>query len=215
MFSGKPTRLSPNSGRAPIAYRSDSAFAAAEIKAYLTGLVSHRLDDDATFGQAVEQLRQLAEKKGEGSLARILGSMLAALSLWRDGQMAQALEALDEAGALKLSGRRPSYLVHALRLYVRAEILFAEGRYEEALPWYASVNDVGFLRWDGLPYLGPSYLRRAEIYEHLGETEKAIDYYTRLVELWKDADPELKPYVEDARAQIDRLVKTRAREPQT
>ncbi len=60
-----------------------------------------------------------------------------------------------------------------------------------------------------------AYLRRAAIYEHLGEFEKAIDYYTRLVELWKDADPELQPYVEEARAQIDRLVKTRAREPQT
>ncbi len=134
--------------------------------------------------------------------------------------MAQALEALDEAEQYHRRGPPLSFWVSPLKdqvlnRYLRAELLFAEERYDEALPWYASLNDAGFLSSFGLPYLGPSYLRRAEIYEHLGETEKAIDFYTRLVELWKDADPELQPYVEEARGHIDRLVKTRAREPQT
>ncbi len=91
--------------------------------------------------------------------------------------------------------------------YLRAELLYQEGRLEEALRWYASLAEVSeFL-------LGPSYLRRAEIYEQLGETENAITYYTRFLDLWQDADPELQPQVEQARQRLDRLVGDTVREP--
>jgi len=36
--------------------------------------------------------------------------------------------------------------------------------------------------------------------------KKAIDYYNRFVELWKDADPELQPLVRDVKARLARLV---------
>jgi eukaryotic-like serine/threonine-protein kinase len=47
--------------------------------------------------------------------------------------------------------------------------------------------------------------RLAPLYEELGETERALHYYRRLVELWKDADPELQPDVEHARERIAAL----------
>ena len=63
-------------------------------------------------------------------------------------------------------------------------------------------------------YLGPSYLRRAEIYEHLGETENAIKYYTHFLDLWQDADPELQSaWVEPARQRLERLLEDAVREP--
>ena len=37
-------------------------------------------------------------------------------------------------------------------------------------------------------------------FEQRGDTAKAIYYYGKLVDLWKDADPELQPRVEAARA---------------
>ena len=47
--------------------------------------------------------------------------------------------------------------------------------------------------------------RLAPLYEELGETERALHYYRRLVELWEDADPELQPQVEHARERIAAL----------
>ena len=50
-----------------------------------------------------------------------------------------------------------------------------------------------------------AYLRLAELYEDRSDRVKAVEYYRRFVELWKDADAELQPRVESARAAIARL----------
>ncbi|MFC1639444.1 protein kinase [Gemmatimonadota bacterium] len=57
--------------------------------------------------------------------------------------------------------------------------------------------------WDRLPFV---YRRLGELYEQRGETETAVHWYNEFVELWKDADPELLPQVEDVRGRIARLV---------
>jgi tetratricopeptide (TPR) repeat protein len=48
--------------------------------------------------------------------------------------------------------------------------------------------------------------RLAELWEQKGNHEKAIDYYTRFVELWKNADPELQPMVSEVKGRLARLV---------
>ena len=50
-----------------------------------------------------------------------------------------------------------------------------------------------------------TYQRLGEIYEARGERKKAIDYYLKLADLWKNADAELQPLVRDAHARIARL----------
>ena len=53
----------------------------------------------------------------------------------------------------------------------------------------------------------PHALRRlGELHESLGNPEQAIDYYQRFIELWKDADPELQPQVEDVKRRLAALV---------
>ncbi len=54
-------------------------------------------------------------------------------------------------------------------------------------------------------WLGWSFERLGALYEERGNTERAIYYYGKLVELWKDADPELQPRVEAARRAISVL----------
>ncbi|HSQ29576.1 MAG TPA: protein kinase [Gemmatimonadaceae bacterium] len=54
-------------------------------------------------------------------------------------------------------------------------------------------------------FLAGSYKRLAELYEAKGDREKAAGYYTRFVELWKNADPELQPKVQEARRRLARL----------
>jgi len=60
---------------------------------------------------------------------------------------------------------------------------------------------------DGALLLGPSYKRLGELTEQRGDRAKALDYYGRFVDLWKDADPELQPLVKDARARLARLAR--------
>jgi len=54
-------------------------------------------------------------------------------------------------------------------------------------------------------YLPSIYERLGALYESRGEPGRAIHYYGKLVELWKDADPELQPRVEAARRAIEAL----------
>jgi hypothetical protein len=51
-------------------------------------------------------------------------------------------------------------------------------------------------------YLDPQHLKMAEIYQKLGDAEKAVENYTRFAELWKDCDPELWHLVDETEARI-------------
>jgi hypothetical protein len=48
-------------------------------------------------------------------------------------------------------------------------------------------------------------LERGRIGEGLGERQKAIDSYQFVVDAWRHPDPELEPYVREARAGLERL----------
>ncbi len=54
-------------------------------------------------------------------------------------------------------------------------------------------------------FLGLAYERLGALYEDRGDREKAIRHYSRLVELWSDCDPELRPRVERAVGAIEAL----------
>jgi tetratricopeptide (TPR) repeat protein len=57
-------------------------------------------------------------------------------------------------------------------------------------------------------YLAGTLKRLGELYEAKGDRQKAASAYTRFVELWKDADPELQPKVAEVRRRL--LVLSRA-----
>ena len=85
--------------------------------------------------------------------------------------------------------------------FLKAELLHATGREEEALALYGSFpRDVL-----DLVYLAPSQRRQAEIYEHLGMNAEAVTHYARFVDLWKDAESELHELVVPARNAVTRL----------
>ncbi len=62
----------------------------------------------------------------------------------------------------------------------------------------------------------PTYLaavdkRLGELYEAKGDLANATKYYTKFVELWKNADPELQPKVREVRARLARLAASERR----
>ncbi len=61
-----------------------------------------------------------------------------------------------------------------------------------------------------LPFQARFHQLAAATYERQGQRSEAAAHYARLIELWRDADPELQPVVADARAALQRL----AAEPQ-
>ena len=54
--------------------------------------------------------------------------------------------------------------------------------------------------------LAAIYERLGGLYELKDETERAVFYYEKFVELWKNADPEFQPRVDAARRAIERLL---------
>jgi tetratricopeptide (TPR) repeat protein len=87
----------------------------------------------------------------------------------------------------------------------RAELLRELGRFDEALRWYRSMAETSVHE---LAYLAPSHLRRAQIYEQLGDRARASYHYSRFATLWSRCDPALRPMVADARRRAALLAKS-------
>ena len=52
-------------------------------------------------------------------------------------------------------------------------------------------------------------LLRARVAERIGERERAIQSYAWVAGMWRNADPELQPYVTEAREGLARLTSER------
>jgi DNA-binding SARP family transcriptional activator len=83
---------------------------------------------------------------------------------------------------------------------IEARLLTSQGQARQA----ATVLD----QWvwsGGGPLFALGVLERGRIAESLGERQKARDSYQFVLDVWRHADPELEPYVREARAGLERL----------
>jgi tetratricopeptide (TPR) repeat protein len=67
------------------------------------------------------------------------------------------------------------------------------------------VNRLIYYPADQEVFVPVALVRLGELYESKGNREKAIEYYGRFADLWKDADPELQPRVAEVRKRIAQL----------
>jgi hypothetical protein len=81
-----------------------------------------------------------------------------------------------------------------------ARLLAARGQAKEAR---AVLDRIWLASWD--PSAGKLVLEGARIADRLGQREAAEGLYRFVVDLWKRADPELQPYVAEARERLERL----------
>jgi tetratricopeptide (TPR) repeat protein len=129
------------------------------------------------------------------------------MSLVVRAQAAAAEERYEEALGLlnqvepALSWR--NWVSHERReRWLRAEVLYALGRYDEARLWYEGFGiDGNFTQ----AYVAPARFRLGDIYERLGDPEKAALHYRLFIKRWAGCDPELQPYVQHAERALQRL----------
>ena len=174
------------------------------FRTYLLGLLSARLGEtDAALRYAAV----LERTRAPAHSARLLPDLaleIRALVLTQVGDTAAALATLERANMAIIWSDQVWSALHR-RLFgrfLRADLLFAMRRDEEALGWYDGLID--FFR-PGFVLVAPAQLRQAEIYERRGDRARAAEYYARFVARWKDCDPELRPLVAEARQRLDRL----------
>ncbi len=84
----------------------------------------------------------------------------------------------------------------------RVDLLVARGRYAEAAPLLDREWPPPFSQD---PLIVLRNLQRARVNEHLGNRDKAIESYAFVTHVWRQADPELQPFVADAKAGLKRL----------
>jgi hypothetical protein len=115
-----------------------------------------------------------------------------------------ALARADSVRALRLFQSIPDTLclvnVCSYEKLVEARLLAAEGRTQQA----GVVLDQWVWKAEG-PLFVLGRLEQGRIAEKLGERQKARNSYQFVIDVWRNGDPELEPYIREARAGLERL----------
>jgi class 3 adenylate cyclase/tetratricopeptide (TPR) repeat protein len=173
------------------------------VRSYLTGLLGSRLGRADLVRASVAELERLGGTAEAGTLGPDLARAIEGYDALRKHESARAIERFQ---AMELNVAYPmtfgsELYSFAFPRFLRARSLQEGGRGEEAINWYATLEVSPY----ELVFRAPSHLHRAEIYEQSGDWARAIEHYQAFVRLWQDADPELQPMVEQARAALSRL----------
>ncbi len=137
----------------------------------------------------------IGRRRGDPEWYRATGWL--AMAEGRPQEAVAAFRASDQAGVcpdcanweLGVAFDRANQVDSAVAAYERAASPAATG-------WKTVENQWG---------LAPSLKRLGELYDARGDKAKAVEYYSRFVDLWKEADPVLQPAVRQARERLATL----------
>ncbi len=178
---------------------------APQLQLYALGRLSLGLGNLEEALRYAEELEALGNPPEALSFAVDRALSLQAHVRFAQGRLEEALQSLDaQPRRIRIQWlyAAPFYPGPEDR-FLRGEIYSRLERDDEALRWYATMNTV--TEYDS-PYLAMSHLRRAEIYDRLGEPGKAAEHYERFIDLWRECDPKLRPMVEEARRALKRVM---------
>ncbi len=137
---------------------------------------------------AWDHWRREVDAGRSGRNARADALAVEAYGLWLRGELEAAVGKLEEVRRYRVTRR-----VRTVLGYVLMDL----ERWEEALPYLST--------WWGYIHSHMMQYHLARAYEAMGEDREAVKEYASFVEAWADADPELQPWVEDARQALARL----------
>jgi eukaryotic-like serine/threonine-protein kinase len=160
-------------------------FAEAELPDRLRALIT---DFDAARGGEVHRSARIQRRGLDAALARA------------ERRFADLLTILPETDDGPCS-------VCVLPQIARAQLEL--GRTDAAIDTYESyVSTIYIWRfWIDSWFLAEAYETLADLHDARGNAEKARIYYANLVDLWRDADPELQPRVRAAEQRLQRLIR--------
>jgi len=170
--------------------------------------VSARLGDFSTAERYAASLRRETGSPTAATLARDLGLEVRAEIAIGQGAPAAARAVLKAtAGESWYEYHFASpFLAGSRERYRLAELEAAQGDARRAIVLFSAFE--GFSGY-ALIYAAPSHLRRAELYERLGDRSAAASHYAAFLTLWNDADPEFRPLLDRARASYQRVTSPR------
>ena len=181
-----------------------------QIRLYLLGALSARLHEAGGAAAAAEALRRFDSTTAAGTIGRSFAAAVLAQAALEAGRPAEALQEFERG---TLGGRyariwqraySSPFLSQSYDRYLRAGALSRLGRDADALRWYSSIWMANAF---DLVYLAPAQYEVAGIYQREGDKTRALAAYRQFIELWRDADPELRPQVERARARVAELAR--------
>jgi tetratricopeptide (TPR) repeat protein len=148
-----------------------------------------------TCALLADSLRAAGDSAGVALAESSVRAMEAMLAFQRGDYGAAAAAYREALEKLDGSGIATPFLFYQFRL---GTSLLETGEELEAL----SILET----FDGVSYLDArAALARAQVYERRGQRQEAIRAYARVVELWKDCDPELRSTWEAAQRALERL----------
>jgi DNA-binding SARP family transcriptional activator/TolB-like protein/TolA-binding protein len=166
-----------------------------EMQAYLLGLLSARLGDTSAARRYESVLTAIREEPAAAAASALAMGLRAEIAR-SQGDLKLALAEVEEFPfIISTPGIRSLSHWGLHERFLRAELLHALGRDQEAVPWYDSFHgayDVG--------YMAMAHYRLGEISLALGDRERAAFHFGRAFRAWKGADPEFEPLVAKATA---------------
>jgi len=202
------------------AYRPADALEAL-VRLHRLGLLSARLSEYGTAQEYADSLDAVTVPAHEivaltpevdsppsmiQSAARDAALEVRALAARLSGRPEAALEMLKSQTFEDTPAREFNWVTaRTYGRFLRAELLFELGRYEEAVGWYATIPRLSMGYHLEALLLASVFRGRARSLDALGRYDEALHYYRRFVTRWQDADPHLQPQVEEARQRIREL----------
>lgn len=173
------------------------------LRVYALGLLEARLRRPESALDRARTLEAIGLPADAGSLTEDLALSVRSEVARMEGASGEALrllERMEHRAAYDLIFTEPIGM--AAERIRRGDLLLETGRYEEALDWYASASDAWHLH---VAFLAPGHLGQARAHEALHNREAAAEHYRRFLELWADAEPEMRRPVEEARSRLAAL----------
>ncbi len=173
------------------------------LRLYRLGVLSARLGEADSAVAIANHMMRLPVPDGLDTVVLGMAQGVRSRAAWARGDVDRALLLADSAARVQIPADVIRIWDRSMENYVRAELLYQAGRYDEALPLWRNALDVGAVGEH--VYGAVAQLRQAQIYDKQGNVAAAVKHYARFVQLWQDAEPPLQPVVRDARHRLQAL----------
>jgi tetratricopeptide (TPR) repeat protein len=147
-----------------------------------------------------EELRRFIESTMNRKVIRFYHHLMGTIEMERRNYN-RAIQSFEEAIALLPSPVEQQGYYHPWFFDSLAQAYFRKGDLDKALAEYEKISALTLHRLEAGNFYAGSFYWQGKIDQQKGQKKKALEKYTKFLELWKDADPDI-PEVQDARTQL-------------